>query len=169
MARTAPENHRSYRCRARAGLSLRRVHRGRRRCHRGSGDRAILEAHRSPAQRSSPPHLRHGREGRVGDRARARAADGRSRRRPGSRDNHGRVRTAAIQSLTTPAMNSGPLSDLIYCGGPRRMHRTVRAFIISVELSLRSARSIRASLVNSSMMTRNRYGRPSCVRSWTKS
>ena len=39
-------------------------------------------------------------------------------------------------ALTAPAMNSGPLSDLIYSGGPRRMNRSVRAFTTSVELSL---------------------------------
>src|SRR6188472_1969037 len=60
--------------------------------------------------------------------------------------------TAAIHSRTALAMNSGPLSERTWPGTPRRMNRSDRASMTSVELSLRSMRIARHSRVNSSMM-----------------
>src|SRR6476469_1898492 len=60
--------------------------------------------------------------------------------------------TAAIHSRTALAMNSGPLSERTWPGTPRRMNRSDKTSMTSVELSLRSIRIARHSLVNSSMM-----------------
>lgn len=54
------------------------------------------------------------------------------------------------------AINSGPLSDRMYSGAPRRMNKSVSASTTSVELSFRSTRIIKASLVYSSIMLRVR-------------
>jgi len=51
--------------------------------------------------------------------------------------------TAAIQSRTFRAMNSGPWSGRICSGGPRRMKRSVKASGTSAELRLRSGRRAR--------------------------
>ena len=48
------------------------------------------------------------------------------------------------------------LSDRMYSGGPRRMNRSVRTSTTSVALSLRAARIINGSFVNSSMTLRMR-------------
>jgi hypothetical protein len=77
--------------------------------------------------------------------------------------------TAVIHFLTFSATNSGPLSERMNSGGPRRMKRSVKASTTSVELSLRSTRIVSASFVNSSMMLSARKILPSWVRSWTKS
>ena len=45
--------------------------------------------------------------------------------------------TAAIQSLAAWATNSGPLSERMKRGAPRRMNRSVRASITSTEFSFR--------------------------------
>jgi hypothetical protein len=47
--------------------------------------------------------------------------------------------TAVIHSCTALATNSGPLSDLIWPGVPRRMNRSDSASITSMALSLASA------------------------------
>ena len=62
-----------------------------------------------------------------------------------------------------------PVSDRMNSGVPCVMNRSVSASTTSVELSLRSALIISASLVNSSMMSSVRNSRPSWVRSWTRS
>lgn len=56
------------------------------------------------------------------------------------------VPTAAIQSRTAWAMNSGPLSERMKAGTPRKMNRSVSASITSVEFSLRCTRTVLVSL-----------------------
>jgi hypothetical protein len=77
--------------------------------------------------------------------------------------------TAAIQSLTACATNSGPLSDLIKAGTPRRINRSVSTLMTSVELSLRSTRIARYSRLCSSRMFNVLKTFPSSVLWWTKS
>src|SRR6187455_3497529 len=77
--------------------------------------------------------------------------------------------TAAIHSRTALAMNSGPLSERTWPGTPRRMNRSDKTSMTSVELSLRSIRIARHSLVNSSMMLSMRNFLPLWVRPSTKS
>ena len=66
-------------------------------------------------------------------------------------------------------MNSGPLSDLIWAGVPRRMNWSASTSITSVELSVRETRMARHSRVNSSMRLSMRNFLPSYVRLSTKS
>src|SRR5215204_5092297 len=49
-------------------------------------------------------------------------------------------------------MNSGPLSERMWPGTPRRMNRSESTSMTSIALSLRSTRIARHSWVNSSMM-----------------
>ncbi len=58
---------------------------------------------------------------------------------------------AAIHSLTVVAMNSGPLSDRMWAGTPRKMNRSDRTSMTSVDRSFRSTRMTRHSRVNSSI------------------
>src|SRR6187455_3297124 len=62
-----------------------------------------------------------------------------------------------------------PLSERTWPGTPRRMNRSDRASMTSVELSLRSMRIARHSRVNSSMMLSMRNFLPLWVRPSTKS
>src|SRR5690606_28418801 len=56
--------------------------------------------------------------------------------------------TATIHSRTALAMNSGPLSERTWPGTPRRMNRSDRASMTSVELSLRSMRIVQLTIVD---------------------
>ena len=69
------------------------------------------------------------------------------------------VPTAPIQARNLFARNSAQLSDRMYCGGPRRMNRSVKASTTLTELSFRLTQMTRASFVNSSIMLRVRYTR----------
>jgi hypothetical protein len=73
------------------------------------------------------------------------------------------------QARTTLAVNSPPLSDLIWSGGPRPTNRSVSACSTSSEVSRRATTMARHSRVYSSMTVSMRKGRPSEVRSCTKS
>ena len=63
-----------------------------------------------------------------------------------------------------PATNSGPLSERIQAGIPRRMKRSVRTSLTSTEENLRRTRIARLSRVNSSRTLRVRKARPSWIR-----
>jgi hypothetical protein len=76
--------------------------------------------------------------------------------------------TATSQPGKACAINSGPLSDRICVGMPRRMHRSERRSITSVDLSCRLIRIAKHSRVNSSMTFSVLYFLPSCARSSTK-
>ena len=65
--------------------------------------------------------------------------------------------------------NSGPLSDRMWPGMPRRMKRSDNTSITSMALSFAELRIARHSWVNSSITLSIRYFRPSWVRSSTKS
>jgi hypothetical protein len=66
-------------------------------------------------------------------------------------------------------MNSGPLSERMCSGAPRRINRSDRASMTSVDLSFLSIRITRHSRVTSSTMFSIRYFLASCVRSSTLS
>src|SRR3954452_20741049 len=67
------------------------------------------------------------------------------------------------------ATNSGPLSERICSGTPRRMNRSDSTSMTSIDLSRRDTRMARHSWVNSSMRLSRRNLRPSWVRSSRKS
>ncbi len=77
--------------------------------------------------------------------------------------------TAAIQPRTAVAMNSGPLSDLMCAGTPRRMNWSAKTSMTSVNWSFRLTRMARHSRVNSSTRLSMRTFLPSWVRLSTKS
>ena len=77
--------------------------------------------------------------------------------------------TALIHLRTASATNSGPLSDLMNRGTPRRMNRSDSASITSIEFSFLFTRIARHSRVNSSSMFNVLNALPSSVRQWTKS
>src|SRR5437763_2301763 len=77
--------------------------------------------------------------------------------------------TAPIHSWTALATDSGPLSERMCSGTPRRMNRSESTSMTSIDLSRRDTRMARHSWVNSSMMLSMRNLRPSWVRSSTKS
>src|SRR3954468_16931705 len=76
---------------------------------------------------------------------------------------------AEIHSWTALAMNSGPLSERMWPGTPRRMNKSESTSMTSMALSLRATRIAKHSCVNSSMTLSIRNLRLSCVRSSTKS
>ena len=69
--------------------------------------------------------------------------------------------TAAIQFRTAVAMNSGPLSERMWLGTPRRMNWSASTSITSVELSFRLTRMARHSRLNSSIRLSIRIFLPS--------
>ncbi len=73
------------------------------------------------------------------------------------------------QARTTLAVNSPPLSERMWSGGPRSTKRSVSTRSTSSEVSLRATAMARHSRVYSSMAVSMRKGRPSCVRSCTRS
>ncbi len=75
-----------------------------------------------------------------------------------------RALTAAIHRLTASATNSGPLSERIQVGMPRRMNRSVSTSMTSIEESLLRTRMTRLSRVNSSRTLSMRKALPSYVR-----
>ena len=72
-----------------------------------------------------------------------------------------RAPTAAIHRRTASATNSGPLSERIQVGMPRRMNRSVNTSMTSIEESLRRTRMARLSRVNSSRTLSMRKALPS--------
>src|ERR687883_664022 len=89
--------------------------------------------------------------------------------RTARRDVSGLRADRADHSCTALATNSGPLSERMCSGTPRRMNRSDSTSMTSIELSRRDARMPRHSCVNSSMMLSRRSLRPSWVRSSRKS
>src|SRR5918994_2181709 len=59
--------------------------------------------------------------------------------------------TAEFHSWTALAMNSGPLSERMWPGTPRRMNKSESTSMTSMALSLRATRIARHSWVNPSM------------------
>ena len=72
-----------------------------------------------------------------------------------------RAPTAAIHRLTASATNSGPLSERIQAGMPRRMNRSVSTSMTSVEESFLRTRMARLLRVNSSRTLSMRKALPS--------
>jgi hypothetical protein len=74
-----------------------------------------------------------------------------------------------IQSLTLLAVNSGPLSDLMYSGTPRRTINSVSVASTSSDRSLAATLIARHSLLHSSITVSSLMGLPEYVRQATKS
>ena len=77
--------------------------------------------------------------------------------------------TRPSHSRTALAVNSGPLSQRMCSGTPRRTNRSESRSSTSSLVSLLATSIARHSRVNSSMMFSIRKARPSRVLAWTKS
>ena len=75
----------------------------------------------------------------------------------------------SIQSLTLLAVNSGPLSDLMYSGTPLRTINSVSVASTSSDRSLGATLIAKHSLLHSSITVSSLIGLPECVRHATKS
>ncbi len=77
--------------------------------------------------------------------------------------------TLSIHSRTRLAVNSGPLSGLMYSGTPHRTINSVSVASTSSDRSLGATLIARHSLLHSSITVSSLIGLPECVRHATKS